>query len=280
MTGIGSPLQSLSMMFFKTIFYLLPLCLFVTVSGCQEAERSPEKQTPEGLTLRELRDPDQKTHPVNAIVSVLAYQIPAGEASVLADALRILNSRVIQYEDEKGFEANNLYTGKGTPDQLNQIIREITGLNGGYVGKQDFLIFDQTEEMLAGYPVEYGQSLSYHRADRSLYFRTVPEGTFQWNFRLSDSKADLNSILIEFECVYHSAFSSRLMKAGQAGGPDDLYVPEAGLKTTLQENEFLVFTVKGPLNQTNALHRFFHNPLVEEPHVMLYFFFYHSAGNP
>lgn len=278
----------------------LLVALLGIVTGCAEFAADPSQPSLEGLTLADLRPADLPEAEVKSVITVLAYQVPFEKAKLLPEKLSMLSQEGIEYADKEGFEANALWAAQGDKEQMQEVAAQLVQFEvdallaavkdktqaqevvarhvqlGEFAGRNSYLLFDETPEAFAGFPLDYGQTLSFYRADKTPASRVVSAGSFTWSFRL---RKEASSVRLTVAPAFESYLGKQLKQAGRPAGDMEFTVEEASLQADLQEGDFLVLAVTEDQRAANSLHWFFQSPVVREGSVLVYLILYADAGN-
>lgn len=261
---------------FKRWLFFLPVLLIL--GGCTEPATAPKEDGLEGLTLGQLRPPQQPPWEIKSVISVYVYEVPADRAGQMPEQLDMLDRRAVAYSDRKGFEANHLWAAKGDRTQMAEVNERLVGLGGRFIGRNSYLIMEQDEEVFARFPVAYGQTLSFYRAEGSLIGRTVSSGKMVWVLRWQEIGGEGGAMIFSAIPSFESTLGRQMKKIGRPGSPEDFTVEEAGFRTVLREGEFAALTVSADQRETNSLHWFFYDPALRREHTLVYLIFYADAG--
>ena len=83
------------------------------ISGCTHPAAPEDKESLEGLTLGKLKPINQPEWKVDAVISVLVYELPKDKMGQVPGQLTFLDSKSLDYYSKDGFAANGLWAAKG-----------------------------------------------------------------------------------------------------------------------------------------------------------------------
>lgn len=234
----------------KTSLYITLALTILLSAGCEPAqEKKPTGPSLEGIKIGDLAPKDAPQMPSEIQLAVFAYEMPAENASILADIFKWLRSDFMNFSSRKAFLANGFETGFGYNHGWRQVGDALAKANARNVGTSNLLFMGSStnEVVTGGSPA--GQTFYLHKRSGQSEVVTLKDGQFLWRVRARALSEREGSAMVQIVPQQKESVSNAIKKMpGFEGAGENVY-HDMAVKVYMTPGDFIII---GPASEETA----------------------------
>jgi hypothetical protein len=251
---------------------LLAVFSCVYLCGCPQSVQETEPDPLGGIKITDLEPTVPDEIPPQIIFHIYFFEMPAANASHLAQIFGGLYQQQLYFADYRTFEKNGLLAGFGRALMLPKVAKKMSEGEAKRVMMNAVMIFDDVGDDFAAVPINSGQTLFYTNADSNVTGVSFQDGSLVWNLRARPLGTVKGVANVQMEPVFRRNIDLTLARLGKKREKiEQNELGFAGFELNMSEEDFVLL---GPSNyQSDKLtlsSLFFTGERKEEPVIRLY----------